>query len=68
MPQRRKRIATTLHRIAELNPQVDKKVVEESLALVASVRRMGFKGRGYDILESSESRLKAKPLPVLSKL
>jgi hypothetical protein len=67
MPQRRKRTATTLQRIAKLNPQVDKKLVEESLALVASVRDMGFKGRGYDILGSSESRLRVKP-PVLSKL
>lgn len=67
MPQRRKRTAAALHRIAKLNPQVDKKMVEESLALIQSVRDMGFMGRTYDLLGSSESHLTVKP-PILSKL
>ena len=67
MPQRRKRIAKDLQRIAKLNPQVDKKMVEESIVLIDAVRAMGFKGRGYDILGSSESRLKVKA-PILFKL
>jgi hypothetical protein len=67
MPQRRKRKAAALHRIAKLNPQVDRKMVEDSLALVEYVRDMGFKGRTYDLLGSSESHLTVKP-PILSKL
>lgn len=67
MPQKRKRKATTLQRIAKLNSQVDKKLVEESLALVDFVRGIGFKGRSYDIIGSSESQLRLKP-PVLFKL
>ena len=67
MPRKRKRKATTLQRIAKLNPRVDKKLVEESLALVDFVRGMGFRGRGYDIIESSESQLRLSP-PVLFKL
>ena len=66
MPQRRKRKTTALQRIAELNPKVDKKLVEESIALVDFVRGMGFKGRGYDIIGSSESRLRIKP-PIVCK-
>ncbi len=65
--QRRKRAASTLQRIAKQNPKVDKKIVEESLALVEFVRSIGFKGRGYDLIGSSESRLKVKT-PILSKL
>lgn len=67
MPQRRRRTVTALQRIAKTNPQVDKKMVEESLMLIDSVRKMGFKGRNYEILESSESRLRVG-LPVLCKL
>ena len=67
MPQGRKHTAAALHRIAKLNPQVDKKIVEESLALIDFIRGIGFKGRTYDILGSSESRLTVKP-PILSKL
>ena len=67
MPQRRKRTETALQRISRLNPKVDKKLVEESLALIASLRDMGFKKRGYNILDSSESRLKVKT-QILSKL
>jgi hypothetical protein len=73
MPQRRKRAPTTsqrigtLRRIAKNNPRVDAKVVEESIELIDFVRGLGFKGRGYNILGSSESSLQVKP-PVLSKL
>jgi hypothetical protein len=42
-------------------------MVEDSLALVEYVRDMGFKGRTYDLLGSSESHLTVKP-PILSKL
>ena len=67
MRQRRKRTAATLRRIAKSNPRVDKKMVEESLAFVEFARSIGLKGRGYDILRSSESRLKMKS-PILSEL
>jgi hypothetical protein len=67
MRQKRKRTAETLRRIAKTNPQVDKKMVEESLAFVEFARSIGLKGRGYDLLRSSESRLKAKS-PILSEL
>lgn len=67
MRQRRKRTAATLRRIVKSNPQVDKKVVEDSLAFVEYARSIGLKGRGYDILRSSESRLKVKS-PILSEL
>ena len=70
MPKRpdretQKRIAK-LRQLAKTNPQVDSKVVEQSIELVDFVRRLGFKGRGYNILGSSESSIKVKP-PVLSK-
>jgi hypothetical protein len=68
MRQKRKRTAAeTLRRIAKMNPQVDKKMVEESIAFVEFARSIGFKGRSYDLLRSSESRLKAKS-PILSEL
>lgn len=67
MRQKRKRRAAILRRIEKQNPQVDKKVVEESLAFVDFARSIGLKGRGYDILRSSESRLKAKA-PILAEL
>jgi len=67
MRQRRKRRAATLQRIAKLNPQIDKKIVEESLALVDFARSLGFSGRSYNILRSSESHLGGKS-PFLSKL
>jgi hypothetical protein len=73
MPQRRKRTTTalqrivTLRRIAKNNPRVDAKAVEESMELIDLLRGLGFKGRGYNILESSESTIKVKPT-VLSKL
>jgi len=67
MRKKQKRTAETLRRITKLNPQVDKKVVEESLAFVDFARSIGIKGRGYDILRSSESRLKVKA-PILSEL
>jgi len=57
----------TLERIAKLNPQVDTKIVEESLAFVEFARSIGLRGRSYDILRSSESHLGGKS-PVLSKL
>jgi len=67
MPQRRKRATTALQRIVKKNPQVNKTMVEESLAIVDSVRQMGFKGRNYEILGNLESRLHVKA-PVLCKL
>jgi len=67
MPQRRKRMPTTLQRIAKTNPQVNKKLIEESLAIVDSVRQLGFRGRNYEIIGSFESRLRVKA-PVLCKL
>jgi hypothetical protein len=67
MRQKRKHTAATLQRIAKSNPQVDKKMVEESIAFVEFARSIGLKSRGYDILRSSESRLKVKS-PILSEL
>jgi hypothetical protein len=67
MRKRRKRTAATLRRIARLNPQVDKKIVEESLAFVEFARSIGLKGHSYNILRSSESYLKGKS-PLLFKL
>ena len=56
-----------MQRIAKMNPQVDKKIVEESLAFVDFARGIGFKARGYNILRSSESHLKIGA-PILFKL
>ena len=67
MRRRRESPGTILRRIVKTNRQVDPKMVGESLAIVDFVRRMGIKGRGYDILGSSESRLKVKG-PVLFDL
>lgn len=67
MRKRHKDTAKALRRLAKQNPQVDKKIVEESLAFVEFARSIGIKGRGYDILRSSESRLKVQS-PILSEL
>jgi hypothetical protein len=66
MRQKRKRTAETLRRIAKANPQVDEKMAEEAIAFVEFARSIGFKGRGYDLLRSSESRLKLTVEEVLS--
>ena len=57
----------TLRRIARSNPQVNTQLVEESIAFVTFARAMGLKGRGYNILRSSESHLKMKS-PILARL
>ncbi len=46
--------------IAKKNPHVDQKVVAESLELIGYLRNIGVKTRGFNILRSSESRLKIK--------
>ncbi|GAC1662184.1 MAG: hypothetical protein NVS9B4_15530 [Candidatus Acidiferrum sp.] len=53
--------------IAKKNNLVDEKVVSESLELIDYLRRVGVKPRGFNILRSSESRLKIKP-PAVYKL
>jgi len=59
--------AVAIRRIARSNPRVDKKVVEDSLALIDFIRSAGFKARGYSIIGSSESRLKIYP-PIIYKI
>ena len=46
--------------IAKSNPQVDQKVVGDSLEIIDYLRKVGIKARGFNILRSSESRLKIK--------
>ena len=46
--------------IAKKNPQVDQKIVGESLDLITYLRKVGIKARGFNLLRSSESRLKVK--------
>lgn len=50
----------SLRAIAKTNPQVDEKVVTEPLELIGYLRKVGIKARGYNLLRSSESRLKVK--------
>jgi hypothetical protein len=53
-----------LRRIVKSNPQVDARIVSESINLVSYLRSIGFKGNGFNILQSSESSVKLKP-PIL---
>lgn len=53
--------------IAKKNPQVNEKIVGESLELVSYLRKVGIKARGFNLLRSSESRLKVKG-PVVHQL
>ena len=53
--------------LAKNNPGIDEKVVTESLELIGYLRRIGVKPRGFNLLGSSESRLKIKP-PTVYKL
>ena len=50
----------SLRAIAKTNPQVNEKIVTESLELIGYLRKVGIKARGYNLLRSSESRLKVK--------
>lgn len=53
-----------LRRIVKSNPQVDARIVSESIDLVSYLRSIGFRGSGFNILRSFESNLKLKP-PIL---
>jgi len=53
--------------IVKSNAQVDRKVVEDSLEIINYLRKVGIKARGFNILRSSESRLKIKD-PVVHRL
>jgi hypothetical protein len=46
--------------ITKGNSQVDEKVVGDSLEIIDYLRKVGIKARGFNILRSSESRLKIK--------
>lgn len=46
--------------IAKGNAQVNQKIVEDSLEIIDYLRKVGIKARGFNILRSSESRLKIK--------
>jgi hypothetical protein len=46
--------------IAEKNHQVNEKMVVDSLELIAHLRKMGIKSRGFNILRISDSKLKVK--------
>jgi hypothetical protein len=46
--------------IAKKNYQVNEKMVEDSLELIAHLRKMGIKSRGFNILRISDSKLKVK--------
>ena len=50
--------------IAKSNPNVDEKVVAESVELISYLRKIGIKPRGFNLLRSSESRLKMRPQTV----
>jgi hypothetical protein len=49
-----------LKRVLKDNPQVDEQIVVDSLEIISGLRRVGIKARGFNILRSSESRLKVK--------
>ncbi len=51
---------TQVRTIAKGNPQVDEKVVGDSLEIIDYLRKVGIKARGFNILRSSESRLRIK--------
>jgi hypothetical protein len=53
--------------IAKSNARVDPKVVEDSLEIISYLRKVGIKARGFNILRSSESRLKIKD-PIVHRL
>jgi hypothetical protein len=49
-----------LKKVLKNNPQVDEQIVADSLEIISNLRRVGIKARGFNILRSSESRLKVK--------
>ncbi len=51
---------TQVRTIAKSNSQVNQKVVGDSLEIIDYLRKVGIKARGFNILRSSESRLKIK--------
>jgi len=51
---------TQVRTIARGNSKVDQKVVADSLEIIDYLRKVGVKARGFNILRSSESRLKIK--------
>lgn len=53
--------------IAKKNLRVDERIVGESLDLISYLRKVGIKARGFNLLRSSESRLKVKG-PVVHQL
>jgi hypothetical protein len=53
--------------IEKANPKVDQKIVSDSLEIIDYLRKVGIKARGFNILRSSESRLKVKE-PVVHHL
>jgi hypothetical protein len=59
MPKRKNKRAE-IRRIAKANPQVDPQVLGESIELIDYLRKIGIKSAGFNILRSSESRLKIK--------
>jgi len=46
--------------LAKNNPQVNEKLVADSLLLIDNLRKNGIKPRGFNILRISESRLKIR--------
>jgi hypothetical protein len=51
---------TQVRTITKGNSQVDQKLVGDSLEIIDYLRKVGIKARGFNILRSSESRLRIK--------
>lgn len=70
MAKRSKKTDTKRERvkaIAKNNPLIDEKVVLDSIELINYLRRMGIQPKGFNLLPSSESRLKFRP-PAVHRL
>lgn len=65
MPNKTKKI--DWRKIAKTNPDVDPNILRQSIEFVDYIRKVGAKGKGFNILRSSEARLKVHP-PTLHQL
>jgi hypothetical protein len=46
--------------VVKANPKVDRKVLTESIEIIESIRKIGIKSPGFNLLRSSESHLKVR--------
>jgi hypothetical protein len=62
----RKTKVKKIKEIAKNNPQVDEQMAAESLELISTLRRIGIRPKGFNILRISDSKLKVGSPAILT--